>query len=221
MSEETLRERLRASTRALHDDLERVVDIDRRIATKRDYRAHLLRLWALHTAIERTTERFDFAPMGFTYRGPHRSSLLERDLEDLGIATGALPALQLPDAPVWETSHAALGSLYVVEGSAKGARAILPIIRARLGYRPEHGAAYFYGFGAETAALWRAIVAVINSIDPDSDAAESACGGARATFAMFHGWLDPARADPLEDAILHQAVNPEAAPAFFLARAVT
>ena len=220
MSEETLRERLRTSTRALHDDLERVVDIDRRIATKREYRAHLLRLWALHTAIERTTERFDFAPLGFDYRGPHRSALLERDLEDLGIVSGALSALHLPDAPVWETSHAALGALYVVEGSAKGARAILPIIRARLGYRPEHGAAYFYGFGAETATLWRAIVTAINCIEPDSGAGESACGGARATFALFHHWLDPARTDPLEDAILHQAVNPEAAPAFFLARAV-
>ena len=221
MSEETLRERLRASTRALHDELERVVDIDRRIATRRDYRAHLLRLWALHTAIEQTTAHFDFAPMGFTYCGPHRSGLLERDLEDLGIMSGALTALKLPRAPVWETPHAALGSLYVVEGSAKGARAILPIIRARLGYRPEHGAAYFYGFGAETAALWRAIVAAINRIDPESDAAESACAGARATFALFHHWLDPARADPAEDAILHEAVNPEAAPAFFLARAVT
>ena len=221
MSEETLRERLRASTRALHDDLERVVDIDRRIATKRDYRAHLLRLWALHTAIERTTADFDFAPMGFTYSGPHRSGLLERDLEDLGIEAGALSALRLPAAPVWETSHAALGSLYVVEGSAKGARAILPIIRARLGYRPEHGAVYFYGFGAETAALWRAIIAAINCIDPDSGAGKSACEGARATFAMFHHWLDPARADPLEDVILHQAINPEAAPAFLLARAVT
>ena len=212
MSEETLRERLRTSTRALHDDLERVVDIDRRIATKREYRAHLLRLWALHTAIERTTERFDFAPLGFDYRGPHRSALLERDLEDLGIVSGALSALHLPDAPVWETSHAALGALYVVEGSAKGARAILPIIRARLGYRPEHGAAYFFGFGAETATLWRAIVTAINCIEPDSGAGESACGGARATFALFHHWLDPARTDPLEDAILHQAVNPEAAP---------
>ena len=64
-------------------------------------------------------------------------------------------------------------------------------------------------------------MAAINSIDPDSGAADSACGGARATFAMFHGWLDPARSDPQEEAILHAAVIPEAAPAFFLARAVT
>lgn len=207
MSKETLRDRLRASTRPAHDDLERAVDIDTRIATREGYAGHLLRLWALHSSIEAALARLDFAALGFLYRGPHRSGLLETDLEIIGIPPAALSALPLPAAPEIASIFDGLGCLYVVEGSAKGARAILPQIKARLGFEPHFGASYFYGFGAETGRLWHAILAAINAIDPQSNEADRAVTAAAATFAMFHAWLDPARQDEAETDLVRDRGN--------------
>ncbi len=149
-SKGTLHERLRQSTRAAHEELERAVRIGERISTRAGYVAHLEQLWALHSAVERALDRFDFAPFGFMYRWPNRSALLEADLATLGVPKARLTSLRLPEAPRLDGISGALGSLYVVEGSAKGARAILPAIRNSLALDATSGASFFGGFGPET-----------------------------------------------------------------------
>lgn len=188
-SKATLRERLRHSTRAAHDALERAVRIGDRIATRAGYVGHLEQLFVLHSAAERGLDRFDFTPLGFTYRWPNRSALLAADLLALGVPAVRLRTLNFPDAPQLGGMAGALGSLYVLEGSAKGARAILPSISASLGLDAVSGASFFSGFGAETKRVWQSCVAAINAIDPDSADGDRAVAGALATFAMFHQGL--------------------------------
>lgn len=57
--------------------------------------------------------------------------------------------LALPDA------SAALGSLYVIEGSALGAQVIAPMLHDRLGLDAHNGAAYFALPAANAARRWR------------------------------------------------------------------
>jgi len=184
-----LHERLRAATRPLHDDLELAVNIGERLSSRQRYADHLARLWRLHFAAEKALQGLDFSPLGFVYPSPYRSALLERDLEDLGVALDGLRTLDLPPTPPLETIPAGLGCLYVLEGSAKGARAILPEIAAALGLDAERGARFFYGFGRETGQLWRACLAAISSIDPTSSDGDRAVQTAIETFLMFQEGL--------------------------------
>src|SRR4051812_26734564 len=123
-SKESLYERLRAATRPLHDELEGAVRIGERLATEASYASHLIQLWRLHTSVETALQDLDFSPAGFIYPSQYRAALLEADLNFLGISSARLKALPLPPAPTLPNLAAGLGCIYVVEGSAKGARAI-------------------------------------------------------------------------------------------------
>ena len=189
MSKDDLLSRLRRETRPLHDELERSVDIDGRIGSLARYADHLTRLWRLHVTAEQALCSVDFSPLGFSYPFPYRSSLLEHDLALIGIETKHLDQLDFPEKPTLETCAEGLGCMYVVEGSAKGARSILPAIKASLDLDAKHGASFFYGFGRETGRLWRACAGGITAIDPDSDEGNTLIQAARATFAMFRKGL--------------------------------
>src|SRR4029079_3647901 len=87
-----------------------------------------------------------------------------------------------------------LGCTVWSQVSAEGARAILPDIKAALGFASEGGAAFFSGRGQEGKLLWRAFLAAIEHIPPRSEDAHQAVCRAHATFAMFKaGLLEPTR----------------------------
>lgn len=197
MSEGSLYERLRTATRPLHDNLERRVNIGERLASRALYADHLLRLLRLHVAAERALQGIGFQPFGFVYPSPYRSQLLRQDLALLGVPDDALDDVDLPAAPSLDTVPAGLGCLYVVEGSAKGARAILPEIKQRLGLDAGNGATFFYGFGRGiTGRLWRNCVAAINTIEPESIEGDEAVQAATDTFLMFrHGLVEERNQD--------------------------
>jgi heme oxygenase len=184
-SKANLHGRLREATRALHDELEHVVGVSERIATRDSYTDYLSKLWTLYTAAENALHVLDFVPCGFDYPAPYRSRLLEADLEFLGVTPARLLQLPLPSALRLEGIAAGLGCVYVLEGSAKGARAILPEITAALGLDAIQGAKFFSGFGLETRGMWQACLAAIDSIDPYSRQADSAVEAAVETFEMF------------------------------------
>jgi heme oxygenase len=184
-SKANLHERLREATRALHEELERVVGISERIATRANYAAYLVELWTLYTSAESALASLDFAPYGFDYPSPYRSQLLEADLGFFGFSPSRLADLPLPLAPRLDGVAAGLGCVYVLEGSAKGARAILPEIIAALGLDAARGATFFHGFGLDTRRRWQACLAAINGIDPYSRQADSAVEAAVETFEMF------------------------------------
>ena len=184
-SKANLHERLREATRALHDELERAVGVSERIVTRASYTAYLAELWTLYAAAENALDALDFAPYGFDYPAPYRSRLLEADLAFLGVSPNLLADLPLPPTPRLDVIAAGLGCVYVLEGSAKGARAILPEISAALGLDAARGATFFNGFGLETRRMWQACLVAINAIDPHSPQAERAVEAAVETFAMF------------------------------------
>ena len=188
-SKGNLHERLRAVTRPLHEALEAAVAIGDRIATRDGYIWHLHQLLGLHVAIERALQGLDFSPLGFAYPLPYRSRLLANDLAALGVEEQDLGTSPLRATLGLNTILAGLGCLYVVEGSAKGARAILPEIKARLGLDGNRGAAFFAGLGPETKVLWQALMAAINAIDPASEEADRVVDAANATFRLFQAGL--------------------------------
>lgn len=88
--------------------------------------------------------------------------------------------LPLPDAA------SALGSMYVLEGSALGGQVIAKQVGAQLGLTPANGAAYFQGWGDETGRHWREFrEALAARVPADGDACERACAAACRTFDLM------------------------------------
>ena len=181
--------RLRAATRPLHAELELAVKIGERIRTRASYTDHLVRLFGLHVSAEIALQALNFKPLGFAYPSPYRSKLLAADLSELGVPPQVLRGLSLPPAPRLGTIPAGLGCIYVLEGSAKGARAILPEITVALGLDAERGATFFNGYGQETKLMWQALLSALNRIEPFSEEGRQAVEAALETFRMFRRGL--------------------------------
>lgn len=108
-----------------------------------------------------------------------RASAVRRDLQALGLSIPppARLRLALPD------TAAALGSLYVLEGSALGAQVIAPRLQRTLGLAATNGAAYFAGWGDATGARWREFRDLLEAtVGPHERVRAQAAAGAVATF---------------------------------------
>lgn len=119
-----------------------------------------------------------------------RLHLVQRDLAALGLPPMPLPVtLATPDSPA-----AALGSLYVLEGSALGGQFIAAAARRQLGFTPEHGAAYFHGCGSATAMRWREFLGRLDADLASPEARAQVVQAANATFDvltdLFRGLLE-------------------------------
>jgi heme oxygenase len=113
-----------------------------------------------------------------------RAALLERDLHALRRNPARVPICSEP--PQLSSVDHLAGALYVVEGACLGGQVIARAVRRQLGLRPEHGAAFFSGDGARTAARWKAVLAWLGARE---GAGQEVSEGACRTFAALSRWL--------------------------------
>lgn len=83
-------------------------------------------------------------------------SFIENDLEVMGIHT-PVPAPGRPFAGSIKVTDlaAALGYMYVIEGSMLGGQVLLRQVKKKLGFDENHGASFFGGYGADTGKYWK------------------------------------------------------------------
>jgi len=109
-----------------------------------------------------------------------RAFLIDRDLAVLG-----LPAVgpRLAMVPALSDAAEALGSLYVLEGSALGGQLVAASLRHRLRIDADNGGAYFNGCGSGTAARWREYRQLVEAeLDGDARGRARAADAAVRTF---------------------------------------
>lgn len=106
-----------------------------------------------------------------------RRRLLRDDMRVLGLEPVAdtAPAVALPSAA------AALGALYVIEGSALGGQLIAAEV-ARQPWGARGGAAFFTGWGAATGRMWREFRLLVDADVTTAVQRQQACAAACATF---------------------------------------
>ncbi len=122
------------------------------------------------------------------FTGPReRLHLLTADLAALGLSPVAVAALPGCPMPELGGAGAALGSMYVMEGSTLGGRVIEKQLLARLGIGQDSGGSYFAGYGERTGLMWREFLARLAAA-PAADAAQINAG-ANATFACLTLWF--------------------------------
>ena len=116
-----------------------------------------------------------------------------RDRPCLACPTGLSDLERLPrcdDVPVIDSLAAALGCMYVLEGSSLGGRIITRHVRAKLGITEETGGRFFHGYGEQTGEMWRAFRASVSACPVTLAARETMVEAAIATFRLLRRWCE-------------------------------
>lgn len=171
----TTRERLRAGTSAAHAGVDAFFGSGLRSIG--DYRAYLL---GLHALVRDADAALVVAPLSAPWRAwrhPAREAWLRQDLAWHGLEPlRAAPALALGG------DAAAAGCLYVIEGSALGARLLLRDV-GPLGFDADAGASFLHRHAGEgTARRWRDFTAMLEAAGFDAAADRAMLDAAAATF---------------------------------------
>ncbi|MDQ3290339.1 MAG: biliverdin-producing heme oxygenase [Bacteroidota bacterium] len=110
-----------------------------------------------------------------------------RAIHQENIALATLPLCS--DLPEISNVSEAMGALYVMEGSTLGGKVISKIVYETLGYTPEHGTAFFNGYGTQTGPKWKAFQEALVRYSTTSAQEESIIISATRTFQKLEVWF--------------------------------
>lgn len=179
---------LRSATAAAHGDLDAALDVLDRPWDTAVHRRWLELTWGLLAPLERALAgqaRRD--PGALDVAGRVRADLALDDLRALAVPEDELARLpECPDVPAVPDRAAALGVLYVLDGSTLGGRLIArTVVEAGV-----PAAATTSLTGREgTGRRWRETTAAVDAAGPD--ALPGMTAAALATFAAYRAWLAP------------------------------
>jgi heme oxygenase len=194
--------RLRLGTRDAHARIESVPALARLLAPDLTVAEYVAVLRHMHGFL------CDFEPAIAAALADHRQAAVLLDggrpralAEDLAWF-GASPQPLDAAPPALSGPAAALGALYVIEGSGLGGRVIARHLAASLGVAPGTGGSFYGGPTAEGARLrWQRLCALLDPADPVGDPMggpiddDALLAGALATFRFLDRWMrgiDPA-----------------------------
>jgi heme oxygenase len=176
--------------------------------TRNNYRQVLIHLEAFHSGFEPAiAQALEGHPAALMLDGTRASSLRE-DLAWLGVAPLDASAVWLASGlRVLTSQAAAMGALYVVEGSGLGGRVIARHLIQSLGVSPGAGGSFYGGTSAITArARWELLcghlTAKLSEPAPGMPPEAAMITGAVATFQCLERWMrqiDFTVSDPLPD----------------------
>ena len=179
---------LREATATEHRAVEALMPPAWDTIDRQTYARHLATLAGFHVPLEdRLYATHDWAALGLPEAGARRrAELLDNDLRALGVdPDGVRRCRDLPDVAL---EARALGTLYVLEGSALGGQILARQVRQALG----DGApsAFFDAGGADVSARWRSFCGFAESrAARGSDAIAPAVDAAVETFRALRRWL--------------------------------
>ncbi|MBB2203913.1 biliverdin-producing heme oxygenase [Gluconacetobacter takamatsuzukensis] len=164
MQSSPIRSRLHAATRSRHAILDTCVGP---IESAAAYRAYLSGIAAFRFGAEQALRTAPWPGILRSWTFKELAPLLMRDLDDLAIPLPVPVAMPPPDS-----TAATMGMLYVLEGSALGAR-ILRRQAADHGFTETHGARHLAAQAGDPSR-WREFVHRLEQLPADSVAADRA-----------------------------------------------
>jgi heme oxygenase len=171
-------DRLRQETGSAHSRLDRSLGLIDRLSAPGQMGQVLAGYHLLHRQTEAEIAPFlaDIADLDFAAR--RRSPLIAEDLHALGHCAFLDNAIRLGIA----TRAAALGALYVLEGSSLGGRVILKELKSRGASLA--GLGFLDAYGNDTGRRWRSFLAILEREVTSSEHKIEAVKGALNTFAF-------------------------------------
>lgn len=155
-------ERLRSETAALHEAIERKLDLLSPSLNVGQYIEKLCWFRRAFTPWEAALAYNCPPEHRALWQGREKTFRIEEDLRWLGVETPPIENETQP--PLLDEAGLWLGSLYVMEGSTLGGRFIAQHLESHFGWAGGRGYSFFRGYGEKTAERWQAVrTALTNS----------------------------------------------------------
>jgi heme oxygenase len=189
-------ERLRSDTRAAHASIETVPALSRLLMpdlTQAEYIHALRKMQAFHAAVGPALRlQLQRVSRAQVLLDSSALAALDADLAWYGV----LP-LAAPEIPYPPDAGAALGTLYVLEGSNLGGRIIGRHVSKSLGITARSGGAFYRGLCAEGARQrWNVLTEILlTEIAPANERYAAILTAAVDTFTAFEAWLRRSESD--------------------------
>jgi len=177
-------ERLKRATHQTHERLDQRIMAERIFDSRERFAAFLRVQHRLHRHVAEVYAHASLHAVLPDLPARQRLAAIEQDLADLGVPAPAPLHPTLRDVPL----AAALGWLYVVEGSALGG-AVLYKMAARLGLDSSFGARHLAPAAEGVAAHWRQFTLALNAIRLTAEEEQCVEDGAIAAFAAVTGFV--------------------------------
>lgn len=175
---------LKESTRTVHESTESGFDLGVALSSPVRY-ARLLTV--LHATVGPLEAAIDDV-LGPAVRGVHprgeMSEWLKADLDALSVSPPSRP-VDSAECGFVDSKPAALGALYVLEGSMLGGQLIARRLQESLGVGPDNGGRYYAGRGPQTFAHWKNVKSFLDAGLARPDEPGAALNAALQTFALF------------------------------------
>jgi len=168
---------LKAATHAQHRDIERLIPLMNPNLTMAEYRQYLGRMLGYLQPIETLLESISGLSVVVPDLAQRRKSAWLRD--DLGVTT----VEECADLPSLTSISAALGCMYVLEGSTLGGQILARQIAIQLS---EPRMSFLQSYGTDTGTKWKRFGAEVNGYAGDGAAMITA---AQTTFDTLARWL--------------------------------
>lgn len=176
---------LKEATCSHHRKLESESNIWPDLSSPSGYRQLISKMFGIYSALE---DELRMEP-GIALLLPDlcqrwKTEWLRADLETLGIDVESCS--MRTKIPRVNTTAAAFGCLYVLEGSTLGGQLISREVEAKLGFTPKTGCRFFSSYGAELGQMWRTFGQVLETFAATHKASHSQIvDSAIATFNCF------------------------------------
>lgn len=175
-----LSSRLKEETKQAHQELEkRVVLKLKAIRSEADYANFLNSFYNYFTNVEKYIKQYVTTGVLSDYPSRRNSSHLKADISQLGFKVDLVSDKPMPEI---KSLAAALGALYVIEGSTMGGPIIVEMLKK---YGITKGFSFFCGYGAETGKMWAAFITVVNNYVVTETEQQMAITTANNTFSAF------------------------------------
>jgi heme oxygenase len=181
-------ERLKATTATVHSSLEQRLRIALPAPSLTDYRSYLRAMHGFVAPLEATFRAMaELLPAELELEQRYKTALLRADLTALAARAGACDTPICNALPPTNDPAAALGALYVLEGSTLGARWLLRHLEP---IEIEPASSYLRGYGDALGPMWQKMRATLASYHAENPGqAVALLAAAVQTFERLDDWL--------------------------------
>ncbi|WP_153801186.1 biliverdin-producing heme oxygenase [Foetidibacter luteolus] len=189
--------RLKEETKAAHQSLEKAMVVYiRKVQTEEQYVRLLQLFYGFYRPLEERIARYVDDSIMPEFNSRAKTGRLLNDMDN-GAADDNILAV---DLPVIESLAAALGAMYVLEGSTLGGEYIAKMLASQSGIKDSR-LSFFNSYGNKRMEMWAGFIETINSYGNDSNISRQVVDSASQTFLKFKSWLI-AFYTPVEAAVL-------------------
>lgn len=182
MFSETLKEK----TKQAHQSLEKII-IERikAIRSQADYIRLLQLFYGFYRPLEQLLDQYMDDTVVPRYTQRRKGGRLLQDMKQAGAETSVFHTCH--ELPAIHDTAAAIGALYVLEGSTLGGSIIAGMLAKQAGI-PAQELTFFSGYGANNTEMWKEFVTALNTYaDSNGKEKEIACAATH-TFQTFERW---------------------------------